>query len=82
MLKKIDCVLENLDFYDLLVGSNILFQPYRISDHSPAILRIARISNFKPNMLPENPDHFDLNLIKDIKTRKKGVHSRLVILLA
>ncbi|PWA43570.1 RNA-directed DNA polymerase, eukaryota, Reverse transcriptase zinc-binding domain protein [Artemisia annua] len=46
VLKKIDRVLENLDFYDLFVGASALFQPYRISKHSPAILRIPKILKF------------------------------------
>ncbi|GKA21745.1 RNA-directed DNA polymerase, eukaryota, reverse transcriptase zinc-binding domain protein [Tanacetum coccineum] len=53
LLKKIDRVMANLDFNDEFVGANALFHPYRISDHSPAILRVVEdtwkvdISGFK-----------------------------------
>ncbi|GJU55463.1 hypothetical protein Tco_1229177 [Tanacetum coccineum] len=44
VLKKIDCVMVNLDFHDVFVGVNVVFQPYRILDHLPAIVRIPRQS--------------------------------------
>nr|GEX24019.1 hypothetical protein [Tanacetum cinerariifolium] len=38
ILKKIDRVLGNMEFNDSFVGAHVIFQPYRISDHSPAVL--------------------------------------------
>ncbi|GJW79122.1 hypothetical protein Tco_0140804 [Tanacetum coccineum] len=40
VLKKIDRVMANLEFNDLYPGAHALFQPYRISDHSPAVLKL------------------------------------------
>jgi hypothetical protein len=37
-LKKIDRIMANLGFTDLFLGAHAIFQPYRISDHSPPIL--------------------------------------------
>nr|GEY91263.1 RNA-directed DNA polymerase, eukaryota, reverse transcriptase zinc-binding domain protein [Tanacetum cinerariifolium] len=34
VLKKLDRIMANLDFHDVFVRSNALFQPYRIFDHS------------------------------------------------
>ncbi|GJT80255.1 hypothetical protein Tco_1054597 [Tanacetum coccineum] len=62
LLKKIDRVMANLDFNDEFVGANALFQPYRISDHSPAILRVAGVSKFKPK-----PFKFSNLLLKLLK---------------
>jgi hypothetical protein len=42
ILKKIDRIMANIEFCDLFVGANALFQPYRISDNSPIVLRIPR----------------------------------------
>ncbi|GKG03738.1 RNA-directed DNA polymerase, eukaryota, reverse transcriptase zinc-binding domain protein, partial [Tanacetum coccineum] len=38
VLKKLDRVLANLEFQDAFVGAHALFQPYRTSDHSTAVL--------------------------------------------
>ncbi|GJU34638.1 uncharacterized protein Tco_1182992 [Tanacetum coccineum] len=48
VLKKIDHIMANLEFHDDFIGANALFQPYRISDHSPAILKIPTRSKFHP----------------------------------
>ncbi|GKA75562.1 putative RNA-directed DNA polymerase [Tanacetum coccineum] len=48
ILKKIDRIMANMEFNDIFVGSSALFQPYRISDHSPAILRIPMLTKIKP----------------------------------
>ncbi|PWA56938.1 RNA-directed DNA polymerase, eukaryota, Reverse transcriptase zinc-binding domain protein [Artemisia annua] len=40
ILKKIDRIMGNLKFGDIFPGSFAIFQPYRISDHSPCVLRI------------------------------------------
>ncbi|GKD13427.1 zinc finger, CCHC-type containing protein [Tanacetum coccineum] len=61
ILKKIDRIMANSDFYDVFVGSSAYFQPYRISDHTPAVLRIPMIAAHKPrpfkfyNILAQNP---------------------------
>ncbi|PWA91606.1 RNA-directed DNA polymerase, eukaryota, Reverse transcriptase zinc-binding domain protein [Artemisia annua] len=68
ILKKIDRVLANLEFNGTFVGANALFQPYRISDHSPAILRIPKRTRFKPkpfkfsNLVVLNPRFKELPL--------------------
>nr|GEX55216.1 hypothetical protein [Tanacetum cinerariifolium] len=38
VLKKIDRVMANIDFFDAFPGGHAIFQPYRISDHSPVVL--------------------------------------------
>ncbi|GJU52788.1 uncharacterized protein Tco_1226502 [Tanacetum coccineum] len=48
ILKKIDRVMANLGFASEFPGSYAVFQPYRISDHAPAVLRIRKISSDKP----------------------------------
>nr|GEX73429.1 hypothetical protein [Tanacetum cinerariifolium] len=40
ILKKLDRVLTNLEFNDLFQGVHAIFQLYRISDHSPVVLKI------------------------------------------
>ncbi|GJX54328.1 hypothetical protein Tco_0282697, partial [Tanacetum coccineum] len=40
ILKKIDRIMANQDFTDVFIGAHAIFQPYRISDHSPAVLKI------------------------------------------
>ncbi|GKE46583.1 RNA-directed DNA polymerase, eukaryota, reverse transcriptase zinc-binding domain protein, partial [Tanacetum coccineum] len=47
-LKKIDRIMANLEFNDVFLGAHAIFQPYRISDHSPTILRIPTCSKVKP----------------------------------
>ncbi|GKE14735.1 RNA-directed DNA polymerase, eukaryota, reverse transcriptase zinc-binding domain protein, partial [Tanacetum coccineum] len=49
ILKKIDQIIANLAFYTSFVGSSAIFQPYRISDHSSAILRVPMLSLTKPH---------------------------------
>ncbi|GKC88783.1 retrovirus-related pol polyprotein from transposon TNT 1-94 [Tanacetum coccineum] len=61
ILKKIDRIMANLEFYESFVGSSAYFQPYRILDHSPTMLRIPMKSIKKPrpfkfyNILTHNP---------------------------
>ncbi|PWA40330.1 RNA-directed DNA polymerase, eukaryota, Reverse transcriptase zinc-binding domain protein [Artemisia annua] len=43
-LKKIDRIMANLGFLDTFAGAHAVFQPYRVSDHSPAILHIPTLS--------------------------------------
>ncbi|GJT54711.1 hypothetical protein Tco_0989765 [Tanacetum coccineum] len=48
MFKKIDRVMRNLYFTSEFPGSYVIFQPYRISDHSPAVLKIQQVTKIKP----------------------------------
>nr|GEU84751.1 RNA-directed DNA polymerase, eukaryota, reverse transcriptase zinc-binding domain protein [Tanacetum cinerariifolium] len=48
VLKKTDRIMANIEFYTSFVGSSAIFQPYRISDHSMAVLRVLMISHIKP----------------------------------
>ncbi|GKA57418.1 hypothetical protein Tco_0756606 [Tanacetum coccineum] len=49
LLKKIDCIMDNLEFGDGFVGGSCcFFKPYRISDHAPSILTIPTISKQNP----------------------------------
>ncbi|PWA85906.1 hypothetical protein CTI12_AA143550 [Artemisia annua] len=47
-LKKIDRIMANIGCTDGFVFVRAIFQPYRISDHSPAILTIPMSYRFKP----------------------------------
>ncbi|GJS24787.1 RNA-directed DNA polymerase, eukaryota, reverse transcriptase zinc-binding domain protein [Tanacetum coccineum] len=40
ILKKLDRVMANVEFSNEFIGNYAVFQPYGISDHSPAVLRI------------------------------------------
>nr|GEX46643.1 hypothetical protein [Tanacetum cinerariifolium] len=48
VLKKLDRILANLEFYDGFVGAHAIFKPYRISDHSHAVLNIPTNVKVKP----------------------------------
>ncbi|GJV14190.1 hypothetical protein Tco_1359513 [Tanacetum coccineum] len=48
ILKKIDRIMGNLKFSDDFLRSFAIFQPYRISDHSPCVLRIPKVTKPKP----------------------------------
>nr|GEX70652.1 hypothetical protein [Tanacetum cinerariifolium] len=48
ILKKIDHIMANLNFNSSFVGACAVFQPYHISDHSSAILRLPMNSEKKP----------------------------------
>ncbi|GJZ97902.1 cation/H(+) antiporter 24-like protein [Tanacetum coccineum] len=45
ILKKIDQIMANMEFLASFVGASALFQPYRILDPVPAILRVPMLSN-------------------------------------
>ncbi|GJR55416.1 hypothetical protein Tco_1405937 [Tanacetum coccineum] len=47
-LKKLDRVMGNIDFVDMFPGAYAIFQPYRISDHPPAVLKIPTLVTSKP----------------------------------
>jgi hypothetical protein len=40
ILRKLDRVMANLPFHDIFPGTCAIFQPYRVSDHSPCVLKI------------------------------------------
>nr|GEX05767.1 DNA-directed DNA polymerase [Tanacetum cinerariifolium] len=48
ILKKLDRIIGNLDFVNKFPGAYALFQPYRISNHSPAVLKMPSLSVAKP----------------------------------
>nr|GEU72208.1 hypothetical protein [Tanacetum cinerariifolium] len=48
ILKKIDRVLSNMHFSDVFVGAHAIFQPYRTSDHAPAVLVIPTATKRSP----------------------------------
>ncbi|GJR27547.1 hypothetical protein Tco_1103779 [Tanacetum coccineum] len=48
VLKKLDRIIVNLDFVDTYQGAYAIFQPYRISDHSPSVLKIPSLTCTKP----------------------------------
>ncbi|GJY48293.1 RNA-directed DNA polymerase, eukaryota, reverse transcriptase zinc-binding domain protein [Tanacetum coccineum] len=49
ILKKLDQIRGNIEFLDIFPGAYALFQPYRISDHSPAVLKIPNLPSYKSN---------------------------------
>ncbi|GKE75605.1 hypothetical protein Tco_1537646, partial [Tanacetum coccineum] len=40
--------MSNVPFIDEFPGSFAIFQPYRISDHTPCVLRIPKVCKLKP----------------------------------
>ncbi|GJV32164.1 hypothetical protein Tco_1392564 [Tanacetum coccineum] len=48
VLKKLDRVLTNLEFNEMFQGAHAIFQPYRMSDHAPAVLKIPWMIMTKP----------------------------------
>ncbi|GJV73553.1 hypothetical protein Tco_1493548 [Tanacetum coccineum] len=48
VLKKLDRIIDNIDFIDSFPGAYAIFQPYRISDHSPAVLKLPTLISPKP----------------------------------
>ncbi|GKF47823.1 RNA-directed DNA polymerase, eukaryota, reverse transcriptase zinc-binding domain protein, partial [Tanacetum coccineum] len=47
ILKKIDRIMSKLEFHDAYMGARAMFQPYRISDHSPAVIKLRIIGTSK-----------------------------------
>ncbi|GKD57397.1 hypothetical protein Tco_1290784 [Tanacetum coccineum] len=48
ILKKIDGIMANIEFNTSFLGACEVFQPYRISNHSPKVLRLPMNSEKKP----------------------------------
>ncbi|XP_071687419.1 uncharacterized protein [Rutidosis leptorrhynchoides] len=65
ILKKIDRILTNDRFIDIYTDAFEIFQPYRISDHAPAVLKIPIVHVSKPkpfkfsNFVTEQNDFLD-----------------------
>nr|GEY00044.1 hypothetical protein [Tanacetum cinerariifolium] len=47
VLKKLDRIMANMEFIDTFPGAYAIFQPYRISDHSPANSHVDGHNMFK-----------------------------------
>ncbi|GJY38271.1 RNA-directed DNA polymerase, eukaryota, reverse transcriptase zinc-binding domain protein [Tanacetum coccineum] len=66
ILKKIDRVMCNIDFNTEYPGSYAIFQPYRISNHAHAVLKIHKVTKDKPkpfkffNFLVYKPEFMDM----------------------
>lgn len=73
ILKKLDRVMGNGTFLASFSDSYAVFKPYRISDHSPAVLKIPQTVKNKPkpfkfaNFLVHKPKF--LPMIKDVWKR-------------
>ncbi|GJY29596.1 RNA-directed DNA polymerase, eukaryota, reverse transcriptase zinc-binding domain protein [Tanacetum coccineum] len=50
ILKKLDRIMANVEFSTDFVGNYAVFQPYGISDHSPAVLRIPLLTKYSPKL--------------------------------
>ncbi|GJR41849.1 hypothetical protein Tco_1309952 [Tanacetum coccineum] len=48
VLNKLDRIMSNIEFIGSFPGAYTIFQPYRISDHSPAVLKIPGSTFNKP----------------------------------
>ncbi|GKE09033.1 hypothetical protein Tco_1412584 [Tanacetum coccineum] len=48
VLKKLDRIMANLDLIDSFPGVHAIFQPYRILDHSPTVLKFPSLVASKP----------------------------------
>ncbi|GKE11382.1 putative RNA-directed DNA polymerase, eukaryota, reverse transcriptase zinc-binding domain protein, partial [Tanacetum coccineum] len=48
ILKKLGRIIGNIDFMDYFLGAYAVFQPYRISDHAPAVLKLPSVTASKP----------------------------------
>ncbi|GJY21338.1 hypothetical protein Tco_0393904 [Tanacetum coccineum] len=77
-------VMANLEFNDAFVGAHAIFQPYRISDHSPSALSIPTLVIAKPrpfkffNVLTLNARFMDV--VRDEWTRRiSGFHMFQVV---
>ncbi|GJZ55563.1 hypothetical protein Tco_0610756 [Tanacetum coccineum] len=50
ILKKLDRIMGNMEFIDSFLGAHAIFQPYRISDHSPVVLKIPSFTSLNLNL--------------------------------
>ena len=69
IFKKIDRIMGNVPFMHLFPASCAIFQPYRISDHCPCVLKLPNLARNKPrsfklaNFLVHKPE-FN-NIVRD-----------------
>nr|GEZ78074.1 hypothetical protein [Tanacetum cinerariifolium] len=50
VLKKLDRIMGNVEFCDVNQGAFAIFQPYKISNHALAVLKIPGLINNKPKL--------------------------------
>nr|XP_043639688.1 uncharacterized protein LOC122610797 [Erigeron canadensis] len=48
ILKKIDRVIGNVHFVEDFPASHAIFQPYRVSDHSPCVVKLLSVTRDRP----------------------------------
>ncbi|PWA80707.1 RNA-directed DNA polymerase, eukaryota, Reverse transcriptase zinc-binding domain protein [Artemisia annua] len=72
-LKKIDRIMANLECTNGFVGAHAIFQPYRVSDHSPAILTIPTSHNNK--MFRETQD-LNIEVVLQVYIKHQDKSSR------
>ncbi|GJX60328.1 hypothetical protein Tco_0291718 [Tanacetum coccineum] len=73
VLKKLDRIMGNIDFIDTFPGAYAIFQPYRISDHSPAVLKLPTLISPKPKPFK----FFNFLALKPMKLLKKPLRKLL-----
>ncbi|XP_022024392.1 uncharacterized protein LOC110924704 [Helianthus annuus] len=77
LLKKIDRVMGNMKFLEMFKDAYVLYHPFRISDHTPCILKIAPSAKFRPkpfkfaNFITSKPE-FRLCVEKEWAKRVDG----------
>nr|GEY46943.1 hypothetical protein [Tanacetum cinerariifolium] len=71
VLKKIDRVMANIEFFNVFLGGHAIFQPYRLSDHSPAVLCLPSAVQTKPK-----PFKFT-NILRDLDRDRLNVILRV-----
>ncbi|GKF00363.1 hypothetical protein Tco_0023713 [Tanacetum coccineum] len=66
VLKKLDHIMGNIEFCDAYKDVYVVFQPYRISDHFPSVLKVLGLISNKPkpfkfyNYLTYKPSFLDV----------------------
>nr|XP_043611509.1 uncharacterized protein LOC122583113 [Erigeron canadensis] len=48
ILKKIDRIMGNMQFITDFPSSYAIFQPYRVSDHTPCVLKLPSVARYRP----------------------------------
>nr|GEV17696.1 hypothetical protein [Tanacetum cinerariifolium] len=59
LLKKLDRIMGNIEFLDSFLGAYAIFQPYLISDHSPAV--VSKMKSLKKPIRKLLHDHRNLH---------------------